>query len=286
MGSCLVADLPEALDRLLTTLAEKSALDVDVVHLMDAFPALARAQRYGDVRRTDIATLRQVSEVLLLRICTGLPQALGGLDDDAAAQLRRRLDAVHAAIGLLEADTAPDPTQASIASDPNRPGVSDPARLRNRWLAVLTAAADRPDLNGQLAGRIVRILVDAAIVDDAPARVARALSHGVPAAHKAAWVDGFFADGAVLLIHDPVLLSLLDRWLSGLAPDEFADVIALVRRTFAGFAGFAESERRAIAGRVAAGPDGSLRQPLDLELDLDLAAPALATVRLILTGAP
>ena len=38
---CLLADLPQALSRLLATLADKAALDADVVHLMDALPALA-----------------------------------------------------------------------------------------------------------------------------------------------------------------------------------------------------------------------------------------------------
>ena len=33
---CLLADLPRALNRLLATLADKAALDADVVHLMDA----------------------------------------------------------------------------------------------------------------------------------------------------------------------------------------------------------------------------------------------------------
>ena len=42
-------------------------------------------------------------------------------------------------------------------------------------------------------------------------RLQRALSAGVPAADKAAWVDGFFADGALLLIHDAELRSLLDE---------------------------------------------------------------------------
>ena len=69
---CLLADLPRALDGLLATLADKAALDADVVHLMDALPALARAQRYGDVRQTDTRALRKVSEVLVVRICAGL----------------------------------------------------------------------------------------------------------------------------------------------------------------------------------------------------------------------
>ena len=77
---CLLADLPGALDGLLATLADKAALDADVVHLMDALPALARAQRYGDVRQTDTTALRKVSEVLVVRICAGLRQAVATLE--------------------------------------------------------------------------------------------------------------------------------------------------------------------------------------------------------------
>ncbi|HET7476472.1 MAG TPA: DUF5682 family protein [Dermatophilaceae bacterium] len=263
VGDCLLADLPEALQLLLTSVEQKAALDADVSHLMDVFPRLALAQRYGDVRQTNTATLRQVSEVLLTRICTGLPSALGGLDDEAASDMRRRLDAVHAAIGLLEPDDAS-----------GVPG-------RRRWLQMLASLPDRRDLNGELSGRILRILVDAELVNDGAVRVQRALSHGVDAAAKAAWIDGFFSDGAVLLIHDPALLALLDGWVSGLRPEEFVDVLPLVRRTFGAFA---ESERRSIAGRVAAGP-GTRADSADDQLDLELAGPALATVRLILTGA-
>src|SRR4029453_9604510 len=50
---CLLADLPRALNRMLATLADKAALDAEVVHLMDALPGLARAQRSGGVRQTD-----------------------------------------------------------------------------------------------------------------------------------------------------------------------------------------------------------------------------------------
>ena len=61
--------------------------------------------------------------------------------------------------------------------------------------------------------RIVRLLLDAERLSDVPVRLQRALSAGVPAADKAAWVDGFFADGALLLIHDAELRGLLDDWV-------------------------------------------------------------------------
>ena len=254
---CLLADLPEALDRLLDVLAAQAALDVDVVHLMDALPALARAQRYGDVRRTDTTALRDVSEVMLVRICAGLPQAVANLDDDAATEMRQRLDRVGAAVGLL---------------DPATPGV------RDRWLTTVAGLVERPDVHGLLVGRMVRLLFDAERLDDVAVRVERALSHGVDAQAKAAWVDGFFADGALLLIHDPVLRRLLDDWVAGLDDVEFTDLLPLVRRTFGTFTA---AERRSIAGRLTAGAQPAVAPgPLDLEL----AAAALATVESILAA--
>ena len=68
----LLAELPDGLDRLLTTLAQRAALDADVVHLMEALPALARAHRYGDVRGTDTSALASVATTLVVRICAGL----------------------------------------------------------------------------------------------------------------------------------------------------------------------------------------------------------------------
>jgi hypothetical protein len=265
---CLLADLPKALDELLVTLADKAALDADVVHLMDALPALARAQRYGDVRQTDTGALRKVSEVLVIRICAGLRQAVANLDADNAAVMRRRIDAVNNAIGLL--------TEAS--RDAVDSAGSTQTDLRSRWLQTVATMIDRTDVHGLLLGRIVRLLLDAEQLSDVPVRLHRALSAGVPASDKAAWVDGFFADGALLLIHDAELRGLLDEWVCQLDESQFVDMLPLLRRTFGTFAA---AERQAIAERIAVGTRSPERQQSE-EIDLDLAAPALATVDLIL----
>jgi hypothetical protein len=259
---CLLADLPEALDELLRALGEKAALDADVVHLMDALPPLARAQRYGNVRQTDTRALRQVSVVIVKRICAGLPRAVAGLDEDSATVMRRRIDGVHGAVALLR--------------DTPGGGV-----LTESWLASLAGMVDRTDVNGQLVGRLVRLLLDAGRLGDVPVRLARALSQGVEASGKAAWVDGFFADGAQLLIHDSVLRELLDGWIRGLDEREFVDMLPLVRRTFGTFG---PAERRAIADRIAADSNDQhlVDASQDDSVDSELAAPALATVALIL----
>jgi hypothetical protein len=267
---CLLADLPQTLDRLLATLADKAALDMDVVHLMDALPALARAQRYGDVRQTDTRALRKVSEVLVVRICAGLRTAVASLDATNAATMRRRIDDVNIAIGLLT-ESARD-AGGRNAEPPTQPD------LRSRWLDTLATMIDRTDVHGLLLGRMVRLLLDAEQLRDVPIRLQRALSAGVPAADKAAWVDGFFADGALLLIHDAELRELLDDWVCHLDEAEFVDMLPLLRRTFGTFAA---AERRGIAERIAGGAEDLGTWRLE-EVDDELAAPALATVDLLL----
>ncbi|GIH92644.1 DUF5682 family protein [Planobispora siamensis] len=101
---CLLADLQEALPDVLDALSERAALDGDVTHLMAALPAMVRAQRYGDVRGTPAAGLAVIVDAMLTRICVGLGGAVTALDDDAARDLLGHVDAVHAAVGLLDAD--------------------------------------------------------------------------------------------------------------------------------------------------------------------------------------
>ncbi|WP_433224579.1 DUF5682 family protein [Microtetraspora malaysiensis] len=99
---CLLADLPEALPYVLRAIGDRAALDSDVGHLMAALPALVRAQRYGDVRGTPSTGLAAIVDSLLTRVCAGLPSAVTGLDDEPARQLVSQIDAVHAAVALLD----------------------------------------------------------------------------------------------------------------------------------------------------------------------------------------
>ena len=71
-------------------------------------------------------------------------------------------------------------------------------------------------------------------------------------------MDGFFADGALLLIHDVELRGLLDAWVAGLTDTEFIDVLPLVRRTFSTFS---PPERRLIGERLAAARSGRPSTP-------------------------
>ncbi|HEY0718740.1 MAG TPA: DUF5682 family protein [Streptosporangiaceae bacterium] len=259
----LLADLADALGPALRALDEAAAADADITHLMAALPALVRAARYGDVRGTGSSELAAVADALAARICAGLPAAVTSLADDAAARMRDAVDRAHQALDL------------HAQHERGR-------AARDRWIAALTALADRRDLHGLLAGRMVRLLTDAGVLARAEAarRFGAQLSVGVPAAAKAAWAEGFLAGGGLLLVHDRDLLAILDGWVAGLDGPEFMDVLPLLRRTFGGYT---PAERANIAGVVrhldggGPGPAGT-GEPVDAAR----AAPVLATVAAIL----
>ncbi|MFF4273059.1 DUF5682 family protein [Streptomyces sp. NPDC001536] len=197
---CLLAELPEALPVVMRVLADRAALDTDVGHLAQALPALVRSLRYGDVRGTDTHALTEVAAGLAERVFVGLPPACTALDADAAEEMRRHVDAVHGAVGLLGdvvaaegarpgagaasgeesaggavaggenrrqgAAAAPDdnePAQAAVPPGQDTlPGAPDsPHRgLRLRWRSVLRVLSGRDTVPGVIRGRAVRLLLD------------------------------------------------------------------------------------------------------------------------------
>ena len=154
----------------------------------------------------------------------------------------------------------------------------DAVAALERWLDTLVGIVDRADVHGLLVGRMVRVLRDTGRLDDAPVRLHRALSVGVPSPAKAAWVDGFFADGALLLIHDRELLVFLGGWVRELSAEESVAALPLARRTFGSFSA---AERRSIATRVRAGDRAPVSAGRD-DVDDERGLAALATVATIL----
>jgi len=275
----LLADLPQALPPLLAALDARAAGDVDVLHLMDALPALVRSLRYGDVRGTDTGALARVADTVAVRIEAALPAALGGLDDVAATELRRRVDAVGEALDL-------------------RAALPDGKPVRDGWYDLLLAVADRRDVHGLLVGRVVRLLLDAGRLRTGQVadRLRRALSPGTPPAAQGAWVEGLLGGGGLVLAHDPELLGVLDEWVVALPEEGFVDALPLMRRTFSTFAG---GERRLIGQQVrrlaeagsrspGAGPgsggDGGRDVDGGWDVDEARAAPALLVAVCMLTA--
>ncbi|GGV10140.1 hypothetical protein GCM10010495_24170 [Kitasatospora herbaricolor] len=288
---CLLAGLSRALPAVMRVLADRAALDTDVAQLASALPALVRALRYGDVRGTDSTALDAVARGLAERICVGLPPGCTGLDAEGAAAMRRSVDAVHAAIGLLE--NATENAAGAAVGDGAGDGAAPPAAdsLADRWAATLASLARREPAGGAatgvpglLRGRAVRLLLDDGRLDSAEAgrRMGLVLSTASAPADAAGWVEGFLAGGGALLLHDARLLGLLDGWLAGVPGEVFTDVLPLLRRTFSALEA---GVRRTVGEQVAAGPLGApSARPAGPAADLDeeRADAALPTVALLL----
>ncbi|MFI7010220.1 DUF5682 family protein [Streptomyces sp. NPDC050145] len=262
---CLLAGLSEALPVVMRVLADRAALDADVGHLAQSLPALVRALRYGDVRGTDTAALTEVAAGLAERVFVGLPPACAGLDADAATAMRGHVDAVHAAVGLL-----------------------DDGGMRARWRSVLRGLAGRDAVAGAIRGLCARILLDEGELgdEDAARLMGLALSPGTEPGEAAAWIEGFVGGGAgggLLLVHDERLLGLVDAWLSGVGAEAFTDVLPLLRRTFSVFE---PGVRRSLGELVRRGPKGSAEPcfgPGGVEsVDLERAEAVVPVVRLLL----
>ena len=250
----LAAELDATLPELLSVLDERAAHTADIAHLLDALPALVRAQRYGDVRGTDTSSLGAVAEAILARACAGLPAASSGLSDEAAAELRKHLDAVQLVIGLMGEES------------------------RELWLDALGRLIDTGDVPGLLAGRATRLLFDADVLTPAEAstRVSQALSHGPSVADRAAFAEGYLAGGALLLVHDEHLLPIIDEWIGSLHGEDFLETLPSLRRAFAGYS---KPERRQLSERISRGAGPTVAAE---DLDWDAAAALLDTVATLL----
>lgn len=278
---CLLAELPVALPVVMRVLADRAALDADVGHLAQALPALVRSLRYGDVRGTDTQALAEVAVGLAERVFVGLPPACAALDADGAEEMRRHVDAVHGAVGLL--------ADASTSTSTSAPGHGD---LRARWRSVLRNLTARDTVPSVIRGRAVRLLLDEGELgsDEAARLMGLVLSPGTPPADGAAWIEGFVGGGGgggMLLVHDERLLGLVDTWLTGVPAEAFTDVLPLLRRTFSAYE---PGVRRTLGELVRRGPGergSSARAGCGIpgfapELDAGRAEAVLPVLRLLL----
>ncbi|KOG34086.1 DUF5682 family protein [Streptomyces resistomycificus] len=310
---CLLAELPQALPVVMQVLADRAALDADVGHLAQALPALVRSLRYGDVRGTDTGALTEVAAGLAERIFVGLPPACAALDADAAQDMRRHVDAVHGAVGLLGEAVVADRRAGSGAAVSGERGRGEAAGavhgvpgdggggvvpagphgdLRERWCGVLRVLCGRDTVPGVVRGRAVRLLLDEGELEQEEAArfMGLALSPGTPPGDAAAWIEGFVGGGSgggMLLVHDERLLGLVDAWLTGVPADAFTDVLPLLRRTFSAYE---PGVRRTLGELVRRGPGqrgsgaaaGGGIPGFGADLDGERADAVLPVVRLLL----
>jgi Family of unknown function (DUF5682) len=247
VDQALLADLPEAIARLMQRLQDEAAVASDIAHLLDALPPLANVLRYGNVRKTDTEAVAEVVDGLVARACIGLPGACAALNDQAAAPMFERLLAFNGALALLQ-------NAEHLAA----------------WHAALRRLVDQRAMHGLIAGRSCRILLDAGVfgAEEAARQVGLALSAAAAPGVAAAWIEGLLKGSGALLVHDDALWRIVDDWLAALKDEIFVQTLPLLRRTFASFA---PPERRAIGERARTGGApvaGRSSQLADAEFDV------------------
>ncbi len=257
----LLAELPEAIARVMQALENQAALTSDVSHLMDALPPLAAASRYGNVRQTDASSLGHIVAGLVARICAGLGPACASLNDEAAAAMLKRVNAVDGALATLTEES-----------------------LRTPWIETLRRIAGSDGVHGLLAGRCTRLIFDAESLtpEEAATRLARELSRANAPAKAAAWLEGFLSGSGLVLLHQPALWNLLDGWLDSLNPEHFTEVLPLLRRTFSTFASPERRQMGELARRGGNGGDGPRRTEQDEDIDETRARRLLPTLAALL----
>src|SRR5216683_601719 len=226
LDKTILAELPNAVEHLLSCVQARAAVSADVRHLMDALPPLARVARYGNVRETRAEQITPVIDGLFERIIVGLPGACASLDDDAAAAMVDSIDHAQESLNTLNRE---DQQQA--------------------WQSILGQLIERESIHGLVRGRCCRLLLEQRALDDAELqRLARlALSPVTPPPQAAAWIEGVLRGSGLLLLHQDGLWLALDKWLSELVPDDFTALLPLLRRAFSSFQA---PERRKMGEKV------------------------------------
>ncbi|WP_367133673.1 DUF5682 family protein [Saccharothrix sp. HUAS TT1] len=240
-------EIPAAVTAARRALDRCAAAATDALELLAALPDLATTVRYGSVRGTDPELLRVALHGLLARGAVGLPLACRGVDEDTAERAVRAVEGADEAVRL--------------AADEEH---------RDTWQRALAALVAMPDAHGLPTGRATRLLWETGALDsdDVAARLHRAVSL---AAGATAFVAGFLRGSAALLTADPRLFAVVDEWLTGLSPTDFAAALPLLRRAVVDFN---PAERRMLGDRVkgtAAGGGGSGSGDWDEDLAARLA---------------
>lgn len=232
VNDVLLSDLPDAVAYVVHRLQAEAAATGDIKELMVALPSLADVMTYGNVRETDAEMVRTVVDGMVTRTCIGLPDECSSLDEDAAGAMFKSILGFNSAVNLL-----------------NR------AEYSERWQSVLKVLMEQRNAHGMIRGRACRILLDDNIIDTQEARrqMRLAMSLVGDPVDSAAWIEGFLHNSGLILIHDEILLSIIDEWVISLKNENFESLLPLLRRTFSSFE---DPERRQI-GRIIAGRNQS-----------------------------
>ena len=145
----------------------------------------------------------------------------------------------------------------------------------SRWVEVLTAIADRDDLNTKCSGFSMATRIERGLVAEKElgVQVSRRLSKGVPADLAAGWFEGLAKKNRYSLIMRLSLWRELDNYLSDLDEAEFKRALVFLRRAFADFTANEKSDIAENLGEIwgvepEQAADALMRPATEAEQDL------------------
>lgn len=227
------ADLPGSVEAMITRLDLLTAATSDITELMKSVPGLANIVKYGNVRNTDTAVLKQMLDSMIVRICVGIHLSCINIDIDAAREL---LDLVVN-------------TDYAIAI------VNDEAML-SEWQEALVKIIGSGQSNPLIAGYATRLLKDKGVIEmeEAGKKLSFFMSVTNTPSDAAYWFEGFLKSSGTILLLDDQLWNLMNSWIDSVAEESFTELLPVLRRTFAEFT---SAERRKLGEKARGMASGS-----------------------------
>jgi hypothetical protein len=238
------AELPGAIEALISRLNNLAAASADVIELMEVVPGLITVARYGNVRKTDAELVLNIINSIITRVCISLPNACIAIDEDASQKLLELFFKLNDGINLLQDE-----------------------EITTMWQQTLVIIAANKSTSPVIGGYSTRLLHDARQLegDQLMQYFSFAMSSATAPVIAAAWLEGFLKGSGTLLLLDQDLWQVIDNWVASLAGDIFMQVLPLLRRTFANFT---NPERRKLGEKARSG-GGSGHQHTNISTNFD-----------------
>ena len=219
-------DLPGAVEAMVQKLDTLAAATSDISELMKSVPGLANVVRYGNVRNTDLTSLKSMLDSIVVRICIGLHLTCINIDIDAAQEILEMVVKTDMSISL----------------------VNDHEMVK-QWQEALWKIHSSHQSNPLIAGYTTRLLNDKRVLEypEVEKQLSYYLSVTNAPADAAYWFEGFLRSSGTILLLDDNLWNLMNNWITTILEENFTELLPVLRRTFSEFT---QVERRKIGEKA------------------------------------
>jgi hypothetical protein len=253
------ADLPGSVESMVKKLDTLTAATSDITELMKSVPGLANVVKYGNVRNTDLTTLKSMLDSMVARICIGIHLACINIDNEAAQVILEMVTKTDYAISI----------------------VNDEEQLK-LWQEALIKIQGSHQSNPLIAGYTTRLLTDRKVIEyaDAEKQLGYYMSINNAPEEAAYWFEGFLKSSGTILLLDDSLWNLMNNWVSSITEENFTELLPILRRTFAEFS---QAERRKLGEKAKGMVHGTASVSMDNEnFDYERAAKIIPVVEMLL----